>query len=131
MVSFFIQMRLSCVCIHKKCFFQIRSIESLSRVLKMVIKNLQNVTKEIVWNALLFRKKLSASSENGNSPIKNNGPSLTEQVSLTDSEQQHYKSCLNTSYGQNFPDCRAIYMGGNMTSPCILNKTAVAFSTSC
>ena len=46
--------------------------------LKMVIKNVF-MTKSNEKNlfALSFRKKLSGSPNNGNPPIKNNGPSLT------------------------------------------------------
>ena len=44
--------------------------------------SLQNVMKRIVWNTLLFGKKLSASSKNGNPPIKNNGPSLRLSLAL-------------------------------------------------
>ena len=79
----FIQMRLSCVCMHKKCFFfQIRSIEKPVTFFKNGHKKIVFITKcneKIVWNALFFRKKLSASPKNGNPPpppIKNNGPSL-------------------------------------------------------
>ena len=55
--------------------------------------SLQNVMKKIVWNALFFRKKLSASLKNGKPPIKNNGPSLS-----ADRQQQFisisYHKCL-------------------------------------
>ena len=39
------------------------------------------------------------------------------------------KSCLNTFRGRKFRQRRSTCVHGNMTLPCILNKTAVAFST--
>ena len=76
-------MRLSCVCMHKKCFFfQIRSIEKLVTFLEMVIK-IVFITKCNEKNCLkcsTLWKKLSASPKNGNpSPPKKNGQSLKKQ----------------------------------------------------
>ena len=62
------------MCMHaQEVFFQIKSIEKPVTFFKNGHKklfSLQNVKKKIVWNALLFRKKLPASSKNGNPPDK-------------------------------------------------------------
>ena len=77
-------MRLSCVCMHKKCLFQI--YKKACNVFKNDRKKIVFITKcdeKICLKHITLKKKLSASPKNGNSPIKNNGPSLRVKSEAT------------------------------------------------
>ena len=73
-------MRLSCICIHKKCLFQIRSIIKPVTFFENGRKRIVFITKCNEKNSLtqiiLWKKLFASPKNNPPPPHKNNGPSL-------------------------------------------------------
>ena len=71
---------------HRKCFFSNKIYKKACNIGCRKIVSITKYNEKNCLKCITLQKKLSASPKNGNPPIKNNGPSLTKEVTPRDTK---------------------------------------------